>query len=313
MRISVLLGGATALLMVAGPYLAPQAAADDLSTCRDARSDAAITACTRAINSGGWRGPDLAAAYAGRCRAYSEKGDGARAIADCNEAIRAHYEYAYIVYADRGNAYRAKGDLGHAISDYTEAIRLEPKYTEAYNGRGRAYEINGELDRAISDYSMAISLNSENGSAYAGRGLAYLYRGSPVEALADLTKASELDPKSVENALWVDIVRQRSNLPSRLAEAAAKIDMKAWPAPLIRMFLGQMTPAAVFLVADDPDADKKRVQACVANFYTGELALRTGGKSDAVRLFRLAQSGCPHDVTAWSAANAELKALGGGR
>ena len=168
-------------------------------------------------------------------------------------------------------------------------------------------------DASGTDYSMAISLNSENGSAYAGRGLAYLYRGNPAEALADLTKASELDPKSVEDALWVDIVRQRSNLPSRLAEAAAKIDMKAWPAPLIRMFLGQMTPAAVFLVADDPDADKKRVQACVANFYTGELALRTGGKSDAVRLFRLAQSGCPHDVTAWSAANAELKALGGGR
>ena len=313
MRIPALLR-ATALLLVAGPHLVSPAAADDLTTCRDAAGDAAITACTRAINSGGWRGPDLAAAYASRCHAYIEKGDSTRAIADCNEAILANprYDYAYMVYTDRGNAYRAKGDLGHAISDYTQAIRLEPNYAQSYDGRGRAYEINGELDRAISDYSMAINLNHEDGPAYAGRGRAYLYRGNPAMALVDLNQASELDPKSVESALWVDIVRQRSNLPSRLAEAAAKIDMKTWSAPVIRMFLGQMSPAAVFLVADDPDADKKRNQTCVANFYTGELALRTGGKADAIRLFRLAQSGCPHDVTAWSAANAELKALGGG-
>src|SRR5580658_66973 len=138
MRIPALLR-ATALLMVAGSHLVSPAAADDLTTCRDAGGDAAITACTRAINSGGWRGPELAAAYASRCRAYNEKGDSTRAIADCNEAIRAnpHYDYAYLVYTNRGNAYRAKGDLGHAISDYTEAIRLEPNYAESYNGRAR--------------------------------------------------------------------------------------------------------------------------------------------------------------------------------
>jgi lipoprotein NlpI len=312
MRIPALLR-ATALLLMAGRHLVSPAAADDLTTCRDARGDAAITACTRAINSGGWRGAELAAAYASRCHAYDEKGDSTRAIADCSEAIRAnpHYDYVYMVYADRGDAYRAKGDLSHAISDYTEAIRLEPNYPQSYNGRGRAYEINGELDRAISDYGMAINLKHEYAPAYAGRGRAYLYRGNPAKALADLTQASELDPKSVEDALWVDIVRQRSNLPSRLAEAAGKIDMKTWPAPVIRMFLGQMSPAAVFLAADDPDADMKKDQTCVANFYTAELALRTGGKAEAMRLFRLAQSGCPHDIT-WSAANAELKALGGG-
>lgn len=315
MRISVPLPGPTALLLMAGASLASPAAADDLSACRDAKGDAAITACTRAINSGGWHGADLAPAYASRCRAYNQKGDSTRAIADCNEALKAdpRYDYTYLVYTDRGDAYRAKGDIGRAISDYNQAIRLDPRYAQAYEARGRAYEINGDFERAISDYSAAINLNPPDESAYAGRGRAYLYRGDMADALADLTRASELDPTSVDDALWVDIVRQRSNLPSRLAQATAKIDMKTWPAPVIRMFLGQMTPAAVFLVADDPDTERKKSQGCVANFYTGELAVRTHAKSDAIRLFRLAQSSCPHNAIAWSAANAELKALGGSR
>ena len=86
--------------------------------------------------------------------------------------------------------------------------------------------------------------------------------------------------------------------------------MTAWPAPVIRMFLGQMTPAAALAAADDPDATKKKGQVCEANFYSGELALRQGAKDDAARLFRLAASDCPHDFTEWPAANAELKALG---
>ncbi len=68
--------------------------------------------------------------------------------------------------------------------------------------------------------------------------------------------------------------------------------MTAWPAPVIRMFLGQMTPAAVLAAADDPDATKKIGQVCETNFYSGEMALRTGKKAEAARLFRLAAGNC---------------------
>jgi hypothetical protein len=121
---------------------------------------------------------------------------------------------------------------------------------------------------------------------------------------------SELDPKDAFYALWVDIIRQRNNLPSRLSQAISKIDMAVWPAPVIRMFLGQMTPAAVLAAADDPDVNKKKDQVCDANFYGGELALRTGAKDEAARLFRLAARDCPRSTVEWSVANAELKALG---
>jgi lipoprotein NlpI len=86
--------------------------------------------------------------------------------------------------------------------------------------------------------------------------------------------------------------------------------MTKWPAPVIRLFLGQLTPEAVLAAADNPNPVTKANQVCEANFYSGELALTKGGKQDASRLFRLATTGCPKNYIEWSAAAFELKALG---
>jgi hypothetical protein len=171
--------------------------------------------------------------------------------------------------------------------------------------------INASGDEAITACTRAIRLDPKYMFAYFSRGLANLYAGDALpNALADLNQATALDPKYAYAALWLDIVGQRSNVPSRLAQAIATIDMTAWPAPVIRMFLGQMPAAAVLAAADDPDATKKKGQVCEANFYSGELALRQGEKDEAARLFRLAAADCPKTLVEWSAANAELKALG---
>jgi hypothetical protein len=49
--------------------------------------------------------------------------------------------------------------------------------------------------------------------------------------------------------------------------------MTVWPAPVIKLFMDQMTPAAVLAAADNPDATRKKSQVCEANFYSGELSL----------------------------------------
>ena len=88
--------------------------------------------------------------------------------------------------------------------------------------------------------------------------------------------------------------------------------MTAWPAPVVKLFLNQMTPAAVLAAADDPDPVKKAGQICEANFYGGEFALTKGSKDEAISLFRLAASDCAHGDLEWDGANAELKRLGVG-
>ena len=250
------------------------AAADDRETCAKAWGDTAIAACTRAIGSPRFKDRDLVRLYYNRGIEYDEKRDYDRAIADYNEVIHLDPIYAK-AYCDRGNAWRNKGDLDRAIADYNEAIRLDPK----------------------------------DAGCYKNRGVANLYAGSLSRALADLNQASELKPKDAYTALWLDVVNKRSNLPSHLPQVIAQLDMTRWPAPVIRLFLGQMTPDAVLAAADDPNGMIKQRRVCEASFFSGELRLMQGTKENAAHLFRLAATDCPKTLIVWSAANAELKAL----
>ena len=111
MRFSAVLVGVVAFLMLAGPFSVSRALANDVDTCDNgnAAGDERIAACTGLINSGRFKGPNLAG----------------------------------ITY-NRGNAYRVKGDYDHAIADYDEAIRLDPKDPDAYNNRGLAYRKKGD-------------------------------------------------------------------------------------------------------------------------------------------------------------------------
>jgi lipoprotein NlpI len=242
---------------------------------------------------------------ANRCEMLS----GDAAIAACDEAILKNPQSA-VNYNNRAFEYRNKGDADRAMTDLNKAIELNPKYSTAYNNRGNVYRDRGDTDRALADFDKTIELNSKDERAYLNRGLMNLYGGKPDKALADINQASELDPKDAFSALMVDLVNKRSNLPSRLAQAMTQIDMTKWPAPVIRLFLGQLTPGAVLAAAEDPDADTKRRRLCEANFFIGELALQQGTKEEAARLFRIAATDCPKDRTAGDAARGELKVLG---
>ena len=92
--------------------------------------------------------PKDAIAYYNRGRAYANKGDHDKAIADYTEAIRLKPEVAEAYY-DRGVAYANKGDYAKAIADSTEAIRLDPKYAWAYCNRGVAYEKRASSTRRL--------------------------------------------------------------------------------------------------------------------------------------------------------------------
>ena len=295
------------------------AADDDQRTCLWKSGDLAIAACTRAIESGKFKGGDLAALYGARASAYNNKGDYAHSIADFSKAIelgpkdaaesfrdyyfrgagyfktenydRAISDFnqalqlnpkASSAYYLRGSSYRIKGEYDRALADFTQMIVLAPSDALNYFSRGTVYQEKGDYDKAIADYTEAIQ-RSDLAEAYLGRGIANLYAGSPAEALANVVQASALDPKNMTIALWLDIVSKRNNVPSRLPESLSQLDMTKWPAPVLRMFLGQLTPDAVLAAADDRDGKTKQFQVCEANFYSGQRALEQGAKDDAIR------------------------------
>jgi tetratricopeptide (TPR) repeat protein len=252
--------------------------------------------------------PKYKLAYYSRGLAYSGKMDFEKAIADLDQAIALDSTFA-LAYANRGRAYYSKDEYDRAIADYDQAIALDPTLPSAYFNRGLAYYSKGNYEPAIADDDQAIEVDPTNVAAYFYRGLANLYAGSVAKALADLERASELNPENPYTALWRDIVDKRSNQPSHLPMVLAQVDMTKWPAPLIRLYLGQLTWAEALAATDDADAHTKEGHVCEANFYLGELALQQENKEEATRLFRLAGDDCPKDFAEWPAAMAELRAL----
>jgi tetratricopeptide (TPR) repeat protein len=274
-----------------------------LSYFRSGNLDRAIADFTQTIQ----LNPNNYHAYYDRGVAHYHSGYDDSAIADYDQAIRLNPTGGQ-AYLGRGAVFYRKGNHDRAIADYEQVIRLDPKNKDALAYRAAAYYAKGDVAAAIADYDRLIELDPNDARPYRGRAIANL-AGSPAKSLADLNQSSALDPKDAYTALWLEIAAKRNNLPGRLTQATAQLDMNKWPAPVIRLFLGEMMPEAVLAAAEDPNPEKQKGQICQANFFAGELALQRGAKEDAARSFRLASAGCPSTFTEWLAANAELRMM----
>lgn len=254
--------------------------------------------------------PKNAQALTSRGDLFRAKGDLDRAVADYTQAIAADPEYPMALFS-RASTYRSKGDLDKVVEDATKGVKLDPTTSVFLLLRGKAYWAKGDFARAIADATEAARVDPDSrAGALFDRGLYEASSGAPAKAVADLTEAAKLDASDPYTALWLDIVNKRSKLPSRLSEVTAQMDMSEWPAPLIRLYLGQTTPDAVIKAAGSDDAAVKKTQVCEANFFMGELSLGRDAKDEAAKLFNAAVADCAKDSNEWAGANAALKTLG---
>jgi lipoprotein NlpI len=227
-------------------------------------------------------------------------------LADLSESIQLDPTYA-VAYFFRSELYKRKSDFEHALADLNDSIRLDPNYAPAYFARGSLFYIQGNNPAALADFSTSIQLDPNETTAYFNRGVAYFFVGGHIaDAEADFKKASALNPKDAYAALWLDLAERRNNIPSHLAEAAKQLDMTAWPAPVVRHFLGDLSAEQTLAAAFDRDPKTAAAQTCEANFYGGELALLKKDKKEAQRLMQLAANDCPRSFIESTAAVAEL-------
>src|SRR5262245_8355369 len=165
--------------------------ADDRDDCGKLSGDQAIAACTRAIQSGRWKGTDLAVIFNNRGFEYRNKNDHDGAIRDYDEAIRLNPRYT-LAFNNRANSYYRKRDYDRAIRDHNEAIKLNPKFAAAYYGRGVAYFNKHEYDHAIRDYDEAIRNDAKQAVVFLDRGTAYYAKGDLDRAIASYDEAIRL-------------------------------------------------------------------------------------------------------------------------
>jgi lipoprotein NlpI len=245
-------------------------------------------------------------AYSARGDLYENQGDFARALADLNESIRLEPEYA-MAYFFRSNLYKNQGDTDRALADLNQSIRFDPNFATAHFNRGCLSYLTGNDAAALADFNEAIRLDPGNQAAYFNRGVAYFVIGGRIaDAEADFKKASELNPADAYAALWLDLAERRNSAPGHLTEAAKQLDMTAWPAPLVRQFLGQADVAQTLAAAYDRDPKTSVGQTCEADYYGGEFELTKKNKPEAMRLLGLAAHDCPHGFIESTAAIAEL-------
>jgi lipoprotein NlpI len=288
----------------------PRATTRDVAACVQTKDhDAAIAGCSHVIDDQKQKPKGRASAYYNRGNAYAAKGEHLPAIADYDEAIRLDPKGSTALN-NRGTAKSESGDLDGAIADFGEAIALNKKFASAYFNRANAYAAKGEADKAIEDYTAAIKNNRRNINAYIARGALYLATNSVANAHADVTLAARMERRNAYAVLWEDIVERRAKQKGVLAKGTKGLDMKAWPAPVIRLFTGEIKQDAVLSAADNPNPAVKLAQSCEANFYGGQYALIADQREDAVKLFEAAAKECPHGFLEGIAASAELKGMG---
>jgi lipoprotein NlpI len=202
----------------------------------------------------------------------------------------------------------ASGDAGR-FSAHARMARLDLDNPGIRHGHDSRDQAKNNLHQLIVYYNAAIKKDPKDDDAYFHRGIAKFFAGAVGPARGDIVQANKLDPKYPYYPLWIDIIDKRASAPSELPQAMSQVDMTKWPAPVIQMFLGQSTPAAVLAAANDPDPKTKLGQICEANFYSGELALQQGNKGEAARLFNIAAKSCPSEFVEGPAAKDELEAL----
>ena len=269
----------------------------------------AVEICTKAIDSGRYAGTELAKLYYSRGTTLAQADDFESAIADYNVAAQLDPANAPAFY-NRALAWSARGESGRAIADYDAALRLSPNDANALMGRAVEWSAKGETGRAIADYDEAIRLGIRASIAYFGRGRAKFYAGDFTGAASDFYRSHQLDA-TMYSAIWIYLARKRADIPGEktLANDSGTDGAGAWPAPIVALYLGKSTAAAVQEAAAHFDTDRHRTQRCEANYYIAQWHILRRAREDAIPLLREAITGCPHTYIEHEAALAELRRL----
>jgi len=133
-------------------------------------------------------------AYNNRGLAYSEIGQGEKALLDFEKAM----EFSQgdpNPFVNRGDLFQRAQPVGRfaeAIDDYSRAISIEPNNDTFHRSKDYACLKMERLEEAIESFSNAIHLDPEFRQTYLDRGQTYEKLGRDEEAQLDFLRASKL-------------------------------------------------------------------------------------------------------------------------
>ena len=238
-----------------------------------------------------------------------------KAIADLSRTIELTPESSFY-YSRRGYYYLVVLQYDKAVADFSRAIDIgndSRRYLARYHQlRGRAYREKGQHDKAIADCDKAVDI-SWSARAYMSRGHAYNAKGHWL-CIYDYDSAAAKDTADLYAPIWRHVARERlgKRKEGELAKTAAERmkDASKWPAPVIRMYLGKLSPAQCLAAAASTDKDTASVQKCEAYYFIGEYYFIKGQTKQAMDGFARCVSMQVRDDVVSSFARQRLSKLG---
>ena len=251
MRMTAKIGAATISLAAtftpaeaAGPKASPQLmqAASQCFGKTPVGWQQLVAACTTVVKEPKVSPQDKAGAFYNRGSAYVRLGDGPKALADMNEALRLKPDFSRALQT-RAGILIAQQKFDAAIKDLDKALLIEPKSSSAFNNRGMAYVGKKNPTKAIADLTKAIELDPKDPASYATRGSAYMIANDKAKAMDDLTKAISMDSKQTvalynRGTLYAaggDKVKAKADFEAVLVVTPNHKDAKAALAALAKM------------------------------------------------------------------------------
>ncbi|SUS07403.1 hypothetical protein DF3PB_4290001 [uncultured Defluviicoccus sp.] len=111
-------------------------------------------------------------------------------------------------------------------------------------------------------------------------------------------------PRSV---IWLAVANPGA--PQDLRALAPEIDLNTWPGPILRLFMGELSPDDLLEAAADDVEWRAQEKACESHFYIGEYYLQRKDTGAAVEAFRRAITTDVRYLEEYDDAQLELKRL----
>jgi tetratricopeptide (TPR) repeat protein len=253
--------------------------------------------------------PELADARVAHAAAYLAEEKYDDAIRDYDAAIASAPEDGDMLLL-RGDANRRARRFDAALADFGAAIDKDSRDATAYSLRAFTRLEAGDLRKAVSDYADAVDLDPNDAALREEAGVAQWEYGDYRGATRNFEKSADNPKHAASAALWLHLTAlKRGKDDTDFAARTAKLDLKAWPGPLLSLYAGAGTADDAFAAAKQGDPDDQKDRLCEADFFIGEWHVSQKRDADGRALLEAAVSACPRDRPEVQAARAELGTL----
>lgn len=137
--------------------------------------------------------PNSSIAHGSLGRAYQERGQLEKAVAEYEKALRI-YPADYKAHYNLGVIYDQQDLPAKAVHHYQRAIELNPQYIDARFNLGNVYQKQGLLDKAVQQFRKVIELDPQDVEARNNLGVVYARQDKLDRAIIEWEKVLDIDP-----------------------------------------------------------------------------------------------------------------------